>query len=351
MKMKREDISRLAAAVRDAGEDLFCAVGASPDLAALTGTFIPDGGPALLLTPGAFALPDAFGGEDISARFADGARFGRTAYALPDRVIAADVRLLGDAAFRAYCADAAIGHILVPFAELADLCEYGGRNAYGWIGEFRAELPFEIRVTALFSEPLPDYGPFLARFASPGCTVIDASVAPSVFAYEAADIRKKYACALALAEKRALRCAAVFFTDRREAEEFLRFLRRRGKNGLYLNGGMPAAEQKAALDAFGRGEGLLVATKSAIPYAPFYRADDAIFCGVPYSASLMARCASFSAEGELTCCFCPDDFKTDRNILRHFADGLPEEEREAYLENRLTKLAEVKSILCETDSI
>lgn len=351
MKINDEDISRLAAAVSDEGEDFFCAVGAVPTYAEINGVFHCRRARTLLLIPGAFTLPDEITGEDLSARFFREGRCGGSVYALPDQTVAADVRLLGDAAFRAYCADVKTERVLVPFAELADTSEYGRRSAYGWIGEFRAELPYELSVTALFSEPLPDYGPFLSRFGSPGCTVVDASVSPSVYAYETADVRKKYACTLSLAEKRAGRRTAVFFTDRREAEEFRRFLLRQGKQSLYLNGGMTAAEQKAALDAFDMGEALLIATKSAIPYALFYRADEAIFCGAPYSTSLMARCASFSEEGELACCFCPDDFKTDINIIRHFAENLPEEEREEYLEKRLQKLLEVKSVLCATEDM
>lgn len=349
--MKEVDIRLLTAATGDAGEDLFCATGAAPSFGMLSDAFVADGETALVLTPGGFPLPDAFGGEAISARFADGARYGYSAYALPGNRIVADVRLLGDADFRDFCQLRCVTRFVIPFAELSDPSEYGGRNAYGWVGEFRAELPYDLHVTALFPEPLPDYGPFLARFGSPGCTVIDASVPPPVYAYETADVRKKYACTLALAEKRAMRRTAVFFTDRREAEEFQRFLLRRGKRSLYLNGGMTAPEQKAALDAFAKGEGLLLATKSAIPAALFYRADDVIFCGAPYSRSLMVRCASFSADGELTCCFCQDDFQTDVNILRHFADNLSAEEREDYLKTALTKLLEVKSILCEPDSI
>ena len=346
MKMKHEDISRVAAAVPDAGEDFFCAVGAAPPYASLIDTFCPDNTRTLLLTPGAFSPPDGIRRGSLSVRFDPEERYGYSVYALTDRLIAADVRLLGDAAFRQWCAEAKIGRILVPFAELADPAEYGGRSAYGWIGELRAELTRSVSVTALFSEPLPDYGPFLSRFGSPGCTVIDASAAPSVFAYETADVRKKYAYTLALAEKRATRRTAVFFTDRREAEEFQRFLHRQGKRALSLNGGMTVTEQKAALDAFTKGDGMLIATKSAIPYALFYRADEAIFCGVPYSASLTVRCASFAAEGELTCCFCPDDFQTDVNIIRHFADLLPEEEREPYLAARLEALLKVKRTLC-----
>ena len=351
MKMMLEDIRRLSAAVKDAGEDFFCAVGVLPEIRQALDAFSLRDETTLLALPGAFALPDETDARSLAARFRREGKPGSAVYRLTDRVIAADVRLLGDTSFREWFAGTEIGRILVPFAELADPSEYGGRGAYGWIGELRAELPREVRVTALFSEPQPDYGPFLARFASPGCTVIDASVAPPVYAFETAEVRKKYAYTLSLAERRATRRTAVFFTDRREAEEFRRFLERQGRHSLSVHGGMTAAEQKAALDAFSRYEGLLVATKSVIPYAPFYRADDVIYCGVPYSTALMTRCASFSAEGELTCCFCRADFETDRKILRHFADNLPEEEREGYLDTGEARLSAVRSILCETDPI
>ena len=349
MKIKQEDIGRLLAAVRDAGEDFFCAVGAAPSYAALTGAFAAADEKTLLLTPGSFVLPDGLPGESLAGRFGRENPSGYSVYALPGNAVAADVRLLGDAGFRQWCADARFSHILVPFAELADPTEYGARRAYGWIGEFRAELPRELRVTALFSQPLADYCPFLTRFASPGCTVLDASVPPSVYAYETANVRKKYEYTLYLAEKRAMRRVAVFFTNRREAEEFLRFLRSRGKRGLLFNGAMRLEEQKAALDAFQRGEGLLLATKSALPCALFYRADAVVFCGAPYSAAFLARCASFSAEGELECCFCPQDFTTDVNIIRYFAENRPAEEREDYLKTCFSRLLDVKRTICEPE--
>ena len=349
MKLMEEDVRRVAAAAREAGEDLFCITGAMPGATTLAALFCDAKEPSLLALPGRFVPLDMPGARALTARFDPGDRFGFPAYWLTEGLLAADVRLLGDASFRAFCAAMRVRHILVPFADLADPAEYGGRRDYGWIGEFRAELLFDIRVTALFSEPLPDYGPFLVRFASPGCTVLDASVPPSLYAYETANGRKRNGYTLYLAEKRALRRVAVLFTNRREAEEFLRFLRARGQSGLYLNGAMTAAEQQAALEAFQRGEGILAATKSVLPYAPFARADAVIYCGVPYSSSFIARCASFSAEGELECCFCPRDFATDVNILKYFAGNLPEEEREPYLEQGLSRLLQVKNMIRGTE--
>ena len=345
--MKQEDVGRVAAAAREAGEDLFCITGAA--VSETAGLFRCGEETTLLLLPGRFVPPEDPRTVSLSSRFDREGLYGYQAYRLSDGLFSADVRFLGDEAFRAFCIQQRVGHLLVPFAELADPFEYGGRRDYGWIGEFRAELPYDFRVTALFSEPLADYGPFLTRFASLGCAVLDASVPPPVYAYETANVRKKYEYTLYLAEKRAMRRVAVFFTNRREAEEFSRFLRSRGKRGLPLNGGMTAEEQKAALDAFQRGEGLLLATKSALPSALFYRADAAVFCGVPYSAAFIARCAAFSAEGALECCFCPADLTTDVNILRHFAENRPEEEREPYLAYSLSRLLEVKNTISESE--
>ena len=349
MKMTQEDVGRIADAAREAGEDLFCIAGTVFSFPEPDGPFCREGENSLLLLPGRFAPPDGEGTVSLSSRFDREGRYGYSVYAVAENTVAADVRLLGDEGFRQWCADQRIRHIIVPFAELADPTEYGGRRDYAWIGEFRAELPYKIRVTALFSSPLADYGPFLARFASPGCAVVDAFVPPPVLAYQTANGKKKYEYTLYLAEQRAMRRAAVFFTNRREAGEFLRYLRSRGKRGLSLTGAMTAAEQKAALEAFQRGEGILAATKSALPYAPFYRADVSVFCGVPYSASFIVRCASFAAEGELECCFCPADLTTDVNILRHFAENRPADEREDYLKICFSRLLDVKQTICDPE--
>ena len=343
--MQAEDIRRLAAAVRGAGEDFFCAVGPAPSYEALIGTFGFAEDRNLLLLPGDFTLPDGMDAEPFFSPAGSDDRRGYAAYALSDNVIAADVRLLGDAAFRSRCRDSRIGHFIVPFAELADPSEYGGRRDYGWIGEFRAELPCETRVTALFSQAPPDYGPFRARFGSHSVTAADAAVPPVFGAHKTANVKRKYAYTLALAEKYAARRTAVFFINRREAEEFRRFLLRRGIAGLPLNGGMSAAARKASLEAFMRYEGLLTATKYAIPSALFFSAEQVLFCGVPYSAAFTVRCASFSGEGEPACCFCRKDIETDIRILKCFAESRPEEERETFLLDTMQRLLDVKRSL------
>ena len=81
----------------------------------------------------------------------------------------------------------------------------------------------------------------------------------------------------------------------------------------------------------------------------FYRAYRVVFCGVPYSRAFLTRCAAFSAEGTLECCFCPKDIETDINILKCFAGNRPEEEREAFLSGTLQKLLDVKQALTEPE--
>ena len=349
MRIDCEDVRRLASACRGAGEDLFCIVGVTPGFDALASLYILPEEPTLLLLPGTFAAPERLTEDDLTARFSRSGFPALRACVLTDGILTADVRLLGDEAFRSFCENRGIRHLLVPFAELADGTEYGHRAAYGWIGEWRASLPYALRVTALFSAAREDYGPLIARFASPGCTVIDASCEPSVFAYETADVRKKYAFTAALAQRHAARRTAVFFTDRREAEEFRRFLQKGGVDSIYVNGGMAAPALRDALESFRRGEGLLLATKSALASCLFYRADEAIFCGAPYSAAFIARCASFAQDGALSCCLCQKDLATDINILKHFAGNRPPEEREAFLTDTLQKLLAVKQLLTEPE--
>lgn len=349
MKMKQDDVGRVAAAAREAGEDLFCIVGVTPGFDALTSLYILPEEPTLLLLPGTFAAPDRLIREDHTPAFARTGFPSRQVYTITDGVLAADVCLLGDEAFRSFCENRGIRHLLVPFAELADGTEYGFRAAYGWIAEWRASLPCDLRVTALFSAPPEDFAAFVRLFGSPGCTVIDASVPPVLYAWETADVRKKYAYTFSLAQRFATKRTAVLFTDRREAEEFLRLPQKQGTAAMYLNGSLPPERHKMALEAFADRGGLLVATKSALPSLLFYRADRVVFCGVPYSRAFLTRCASFSAEHALECCFCPKDIETDINILKCFAGNRPEEERESFLSGSLQKLLAVKQQLAEPE--
>lgn len=349
MKMNQEDLRLLSAAVREAGEDLFCVTGALPTYETLADAFVSRDENTLLLLPGPFSLPDSFGAVPPAEPFEAQARFGYSVFRLADGVLAADVRMLTDQGFRAYCGDRRVSHLLIPFAELSDEIEYGYRSAYGWIAELRAELPFPLRVTALFSIPQADYSRQISLFGCSGCTVVDASLPLSYYSFEMADVRSKYAYTLELAQRRVTRRTAVLFTDRREAEEFRRYCGKCGVRTLYINGATDKPDRKRALELFEKGEGILVATKSVLPSAVFYRADEVIFCGVPYSRAFMSRCASLSSDGTLNCCYCRQDFRTDTNILKHFAELKPDDLKERYFADAAARLTEVKKLICDAD--
>ena len=349
MKIEKEDIRLLASATREAGEDLFCVTGIVPGFDELATLFTVQEEPTLLLLPGTFVLPETLIKEDVSVRFLRAGLPPWRAVLLRGDILAADVRLFCDESFRAFCEKCGMRHILIPFAELADGNEYGGRTAYGWIGEWRAALPYELRVTALFSAPPEDHAVFVRLFGSPGCTVIDASIAPEVYAYETADVRKKYAFTISLSQKHPMKRTAVLFTDRREAEEFLRLLQKQGIASIYVNGTLTAKRYAEAMESFANCGGLLVATKSVLASCLFYRADEVIFCGMPYSRAFMTRCASFAADGALECCFCTKDIETDINILKCFAENRAEEERETFLSDTMQKLLAVKQMLAEPE--
>ncbi|MBQ6065793.1 MAG: hypothetical protein IJK89_03145 [Clostridia bacterium] len=346
--MNCDDVRRLAAACREAQEDLFFVSGVLPPYETIAAAFMVQEEPTLMVVSGMFSVPDRLLKNDITPLFSRHRSAPLRVCVLADGVIAADIRLLADAEFRAFCEQRKISHLIVPFAELADGNEYGSRDSYGWIGEWRASLPCALRVTAVFSEPLSDYGPFIARFASPGCTVVNAYRAPDVFAYQTVGIRKKYAYTRELALRRFAHRSAVFFTDRREAEEFLRFLHHADVRAVYVNGNMTEEQLYDALDAFSSCDDLLIATKSVLASCLFYRADNVFFCGIPYSVSFLTRCASFSNDGSISCVFCEKDIEVDINILKCFAGNRREEEREPFLSEALNKLLAVKHLLIET---
>ena len=347
--MENDDVRRLSSACREASEDLFCVTGVLPAYDTLSALFSIHDEQTLLVLPGTFAVPERLLKEDLTTLFMRSGFPALRMCILSDGILAADVRLLADEHFRAYCETRHVSHFLIPFAELADEYEYGGKIAYSWIGEWRASLQYELRVTALFSIPLPDYSHFINRFASSCCTVVDISSALSVYAYQLDNVKKKYAYTLELSQRHVNSKTVMFFTDRREAEEFRRFLKKSGIDSFYVNGSLSAKELTKEMEGFQNRSGILIVTKSGLSSCLFFRADKAIFCGVPFSTAFLTRCASLSEENELTCCFCQKDIDTDINILKCFAENKSQEEQGAFLNAALEKLLGVKRLLTEPE--
>ena len=329
-------LTELARGAYESRADLFTVI--PPEcFYGIAGLFTAEKERTLLLLPGAFAVRDGY--ADVSQRFG-----GLYAAAEKGEVLAADIRLAGNDEFRAYIREQGFRHILVPFAELASPYEYGYRSSYAWIGEMRAEMPPGCRITALFSFPQEDYTSFCKSFGCAECTVADLSAKADIQVFAASDIRDKLREIVSFTEKHIGR-TAVIFTDRREAEEALRYFRKRGIRTLCIHGACSTSELSESLARFSGGGYLLIATKSVIPSVLFFRADRVIYAGVPYSRAFAARCAAFSSSGEINCIFSPADIETDRKIIAHFADRMDSIDAERFLQKASDELLKIKKIL------
>lgn len=254
-----------------------------------------------------------------------------------------DIRSLGDEVFRRSLTENNVKRIIVLFAECADKAEYGYREAYGWIGEMRAEITDFIQVVAFLS-PSFDSVEVCARLfgcSDPIC-IGEKTIQEAAVLCTASPKSKFYQTAL-LAEKYAFKKTAVYFNSREEARSFSRFLEGRGTRCVYADGSLSAEELKTCMLKFSGGEvNILVATKACIPCAYFYPSEKVIFCGVPFSPSHLARCAAFLKDEKPFVVYCEDDIKRNKKIIASFSEKLSDGE---ISQQRIARLEEMLKML------
>lgn len=294
-----------------------------------------DENPAAVLLPSDFSFSDGGAFSDYS----EGALYSEAA--TENNIVFADIRFMAEGDFRQFLSVRRIRRLIVPFAECALKGEYLFRQAYGWIGEFRAECPYYIQIVALCAPCDTDFNKLLEIFGCKEAISIGESKEPSLKIYETASAESKLYYTANEAEKYAHKKTVIYFNSRNEATAFRRFLNARKTQCIYFDGSLSQKEKRKALKTFIDGEiPVMVATRSVIREGISAEADRCIFSGIPFSvAHLMRCCNGFS---ECTVIYCKADYERNEKISLSLADKTGD--GEIYTE-RMKRLSEIKQIL------
>ncbi len=238
-----------------------------------------------------------------------------------------DIRCLGDEDFRKRLISDRVKRLVVLFAECADKSEYGYREAFGWIGEMRAEGRSFFQVVAYLSPCSDSVETVNAVFGCSNSICIGERILPDADVFRTVPPKAKFLQTAELCEKYAFKRSVVYFNSREEAGSFVRFLEGRGTRCAYADGALLPEEMKENILKFASGEiNILAATKSYVPTSYFYPPEKVIFCGVPFSHTHLSRCA-FTLEGEKPfIIYCEDDVKRNEKIIASFSQRLSDEE-------------------------
>lgn len=321
-------IKNLITQAYPAGKDVFFA-GVPDDIR----NVFDDNVKTLFLLPGAFSLCGEDGFTDV--------RNYPTAFNIPEglRTLFADVRFMADENFRCALTKSGFSRIAVMFSECADVSQYGYRQSFAWIGEYRGEREDFVQLAAFVSPFYKSVEKSGAYFGGGEAFIVADDDETPAFSVNKTDSEKsKLATAAALCEKYAFDRTVVYFNSRQEAAAFRRLLERRHTDCLYLDGAVSAIERRAVLTEFMLARtNILVATKAYIPSSFFCPPERVIFCGVPFSVSHLYRCASACKKHPPAVIYCDDDIRRNEKIIASlsevFSDSKIQEKRLDCLEN------------------
>ncbi len=256
-----------------------------------------------------------------------------------------DIRKLGDEAFRKSLTKNNVKRFVVFFCECADKSEYGYREAFGWIGEMRAETTDFFQVVAFFSPGSDSFRICGKLFSSKDFICLGGKEMPDFNVFQAVSPKAKFYQTANLTEKYAFKRSAVYFNSREEARSFARFLENRGTRCVYVDGAESPDSKKDDICKFNSGEiNILVATKSYIPTACFYPPEKVFFCGVPFSISHLARCACSLKNERPFVVYCEEDIKRNKKIIASFSERLCDGEISEMRISRLDKMYKMLTV-------
>ena len=238
-----------------------------------------------------------------------------------------DIRRLCDEDFRKSLISGNIKRVVLLFAECADIAEYGYREAFGWIGEMRAESSVFFQVVAFFSPCSDSLETGKELFGCKDLICIGERELPDADVLSTVSPRSKFFQTAELCEKYAFKRSAVYFNSREEAKSFVKFLDSRGTRCAYADGALSPEELRENVLKFTRGAvNILIATKSFVPTSYFYPPEKVFFCGVPFSLSQLSRCAMPLKKEKPLIVYCEDDIKRNEKIIASFSEKLQDEE-------------------------
>lgn len=328
-----ELIKNLISQAYPAGKDVFFC-GVPSDIR----TAFDDGIKTLFLLPGAFFFPgeDDFSDVKCAPVAFDSLKCHHTVFA--------DIRFMADEAFRRALAEYGFARIALLFPECADIAQYGYRQSYSWVGEYRAERKDFVQIAGFISPYYRNTESLGAYFGGQEAFIVGDDTEELKFSsFEAVSSSAKLYAAAASAEKYAFDRTVIYFNSRQEAGSFRGLLAARGTESLYFDGTLTKDERHNTLTEFMLGDkNLLIATKSYIPSSFFCPPDRVIFCGVPFSASHLYRASCACTKHVPTVIYCEDDFVRNEKIISSFSDALGNTE---ISEKRLQGLENIKNLL------
>lgn len=260
----------------------------------------------------------------------------------PD-VLLSDIRFMGDSGFREFLTKKKYRRLVALFSECALKGEYGYRESFRWIGEYRAEITHFCQVLAFIS-PSAEFSDELQDiFASEDTVLIGERELPSLSFYKAPSAAAKFYFTAAEAEKYAYKKICIYFNSRTEQKQFASFLGKRGTPFIAVNGELTPEKYKSELMRFVDSDiTILLATKSFIPSAlflPFYKV---LLCGAPFSLSHLSRCENPFSSSPVFTIYCEDDLERNRKIISSFSETA--EDKNIYLKG-ISYLSEIENYL------
>lgn len=270
-------------------------------------------------------------------------KISSTAFLSAPDVLFADIRFMGDASFREFVTRKKYRRLITLCSECSLKGEYGYRESFRWIGEYRAEITHFCQVLAFLS-PSSEFSDELRDvFASENTVCVGERELPSLSVYKASSVAAKFYYTAAEAEKYGYKKICIYFNSRTEQNQFSGFLRKRGTPFVSVNGELSPEKYKSELMRFSdSGITILLATKSLIPSALFLPVYKVILCGAPFSLSHLWRCENPFSSSPVFTIYCEDDFERNKKIISSFSETA--EDKNIYLKG-ISYLSEIENYL------
>lgn len=261
------------------------------------------------------------------------------------KLLFADAGSFADDEFTGFLRKNGFRRLIVPFADAAAPFAGAHSGQMSLIGEYRASVPEYVQLIAVFASDMTGETEkdFVRIFSCGRYAVAGTPSKRGMRSVEFLSREGTFHFAADECEKRGEGRTAVFFNDRLNAVDFVRFMKKRGTPCAVFHGGMTYEEKKNALNTFSSDEnGVIAATGAFLPTSLFCDIRNAVFCGIPSEIGYNQMIRSAVPGGEdLLWTFCPDDIKRAAGSIYSYASFLPESEKEIFLRLRMRALENI----------
>ncbi len=246
--------------------------------------------------------------------------FGFDVYEIKGNLIA-DIRVLGNEGFRDYLTRNNYRRLVIAFAECADAAEYGHRQEFLWVREYRAEIEHFCQLVLIFTEGFDRTADCFRLYSDGEAVFAGERTLPDIRIYKCPSAASKFYFTANELEKLAFGNYAVFFNSRNEAARFAAFLQERNTRFVYIDGAVSPADMKKRLALVSSGEvRVVLATKSGLSLMPFVDIDKVFLCGMPFSVSHTGRIAAACKKDFVSIFFSESDIQRNKKILEYYRD-------------------------------